>query len=469
MVGQFWGREKELSLMKSLYNGPGSVFLRIYGRRRIGKTQLVQRFLSEIQGKSLYYYVDLAEDAVLLKTMADAIFQQLNEKVVLRTWDDLFAYIAELARERFVLAIDEAPRFLDSRSIFLTRLQLAWDTIPGLKNTKLMILIIGSSIGMMEKIIGRNGPLYGRVTHTIKLKPLDYYEFRQAFPELQEHDRILHYAAFGGTPHYVLAARNERGTVMDKIEKLMVTPQAALSYEAEQLFVAESIREPARYVSILRAIASGKVELNEIQAETGIQKEQLPVYLKRLDKLLDIVRSADPIGGKKKNARYTVSDNFFNFWFRFIFPNRSSIEIGNTRDALEKIGSQLKMHAGGTFEQIASELLTLYQNRDIDGTHILFDRIGKWWNRKGDEIDIVATHFKTGTVYIADVLYSMEEYKPVDLEILQMRIKLLGFPGVYRLILISRSGFSEQVVAEAQRTGIALVDLKKLSELFDAA
>ena len=468
MSEQFWGREKELSTIRKLYADSEAVFLKIYGRRRVGKTELVRQFLSEVTGKSLYYYVDLAEDAILMKTMTESISQQLNETIIMRSWDDFFYYIADKAKERFVLAIDEAPRFLDDRSIFLTRLQLAWDTHPGLKNSKIMIILIGSSIGMMEKITGKNGPLYGRVTHTIKLNQLGYKEFRTAFPELEEPDKIQHYSVFGGTPHYILACRKETGSIVEKIQKLMVSRQASLSNEAEQLFISESIREPARYVSILQAIANGKVELDEITNETGIQKEQIPVYLKRLDKLLNLISSADPIGGKKKNARYTISDPFFKFWFKFIFPSRSSIEIGNTKDVMEKINNELQSYCGGMFEQICTELLMLYQQKQIDGLPILFDKIGKWWNRKGDEIDIIAIHNKTRTVYVIDVLYSANEYSSSDFDALNRRIELFGFAGNYKRIIISKSGFSKHI-KDFKIEETVMIDLKKLTKLFEEA
>lgn len=470
----FWDRKKELASLKEIHAGTHAAFIKLYGRRRIGKTELIRHFLEQCgKGTALYYYVDKAEDTVLMQTMADAIRHQLGETLNLSNWDDLFTYLANKSKQRFVLVIDEAPRFMDNKSVFLTRLQHVWDT--SLKDSKLMLVIVGSSISMMEKMTSHNGPLYGRLTHDIKLSPFRYVDFREVFKEKSEQDILQYYAVFGGTPHYVRMANLEGKKLNDTIMSLLVHPEAALSREAEDLFEIEGVREPARYVTILKAIAQGNLRLPEIANATGIQIEQLPIYLKKLHDRLDLIEPADPIGGKKKNARYDVSDNFFRFWYRFIFPHRSAIEVGNTKDIKQLIDDQLPALTGRVFERVVRELFVLYQGREILGIPIQFDSIGSWWPARGEQgsdngdIDVVARHEKTRTTYVADVKHTNSEYGFTEFNTLQQRIKKLPFGGQVRLFTVSRSGFTTEFKNYAKQNNIILISIEQLSELFDKA
>ena len=471
----FWDRKTELETLKSIHGTKNAAFIKVYGRRRIGKTELILRFLSDLsKGTYLYYYVDKAEDVVYYQTLSDAILRQLGDNVTINSWDDFFDYIAKKSKDRFVLVIDEAPRFMDTKSIFLTRLQHAWGTDPKLENTKIIIILVGSSIGMMERMTEQNGPLYGRITHTIKLSPFRYVDFREVFKDTPEHDIIQHYAVFGGTPHYVRISYLEGKKLDQAIMDLIVKPKSTLSKEADELFDIEGIREPARYVSILKSIAQGHLKLSEMAASSGIQIEQLPTYLNKLHERLDLVEPADPMGGKKKNARYEISDNFFKFWFKFIFPHRSSIEMGNTKDIYLLIQNQLPMFTGRVFERIVRELFVLYQGRDILGIPILFDSIGSWWPSKGEsidtsDIDIVARHEKNKITYVADIKYTNDEYGFTEFNAFENQTKNLPYGGQIITFVVSRSGFKSDFIKYAKDRKITLIDLKQLSMLFDKA
>lgn len=471
----FWDRKTELAHLKTIYGTKNAVFIKVYGRRRIGKTALILRFLKTLpQGTYLYYYVDNAEDMVYYQTLSDAIERQLGDKTAITSWDDFFTYIAKKSHDRFVLVIDEAPRFMDTHSTFFTRLQHAWGTDPKLENSRIMLILVGSSIGMMDRMTNHHGPLYGRITHTLKLSPFRYVDFREVFDKDSEHDTIQQYAVFGGTPHYVRIAYLDGKKLDEAIMALIVKPQSILSREADELFDIEGVREPARYASILKAVAQGNLKLPEIANATGIQMEQLPTYLNKLHERLDLVEPADPMGGKKKNARYDVRDNFFRFWFRFVFPHRSSIELGNTKDIHILIQEQLPAFTGRVFARVVRELFTLYQGREMLGVPILFDEIGSWWPSKGaytdtGDIDVVARHEKSRTTYIADVKYTREKYGFPEFNVLQTRIKNLPYGGQIIIFVFSRSGFSSDFAQYAQEKRIMLVGLEQLSLLFDKA
>ena len=474
----FWDRKVELEGLRAIHETKNAAFVKLYGRRRVGKTELILRFLRELPKRTyLYYYVDRAEDEVYYQTLSDAIERQIGDKVKINSWDDFFDYVAKKSQDRFVLVIDEVPRFMDAKSIFLTRLQHAWGTDPKLENSKVMIILVGSSISMMDRMTNQNGPLYGRITHTKKLSPFRYVDLRGLFKGKPEEEIIKHYAVFGGTPHYVRIAYLESKELDEAIMTLIVRPQSTLSKEADELFDIEGVREPARYVSILTAIAQGNLKLPQIGSLTGIQMEQLPTYLNTLHDRLDLVKPADPIGGKKKNARYEVSDNFFRFWFKFVFPHRSSIELGNTKDIHKLIHDQLPAFTGHVFEKIVRELFILYQGRDIMGVPILFDEIGSWWPSKGElpgmkdtgDIDVVARHEKSKTTYVADVKFTTDEYGFREFNVFQERIKNLPYGGSVLPFIVSRSGFKSDFVKHAKERKIPLIDLEQLSSLFDKA
>ncbi len=469
----FWDRKTELENLKAIHKTKNSAFIKVYGRRRVGKTELILTFLKGLpKGTYLYYYVDKTEDKVYYQTLSDAIERQIGDKVIISSWDDFFDYVARKSQDRFVLVIDETPRFMDTSSIFLTRLQHAWGTDPKLENSKIMAIIVGSSIGMMDRMTNQHGPLYGRITHTIKLSPFRYVDFRQVFKDSSEQDIIQHYAVFGGTPHYVRIAYLEGKKLEDAIMALIVKPQSILSKEADELFEIEGIREPARYISILKGIAQGCLKLPDITNATGIQIEQLPTYLDKLNKRLDLIKPADPMGGKKKNARYEVNDNFFRFWFKFVFPHRSSIEMGNTKDIHALIKDQLPAFTGHAFESIVRELFMLYQERDMLGVPILFDEIGSWWPSKGGgadtgDIDVVARHEKSRTTYVADVKYTKTEYGFPEFNVFQNRTKNLPYGGQIVIFVVSRSGFASDFTKYAKEKRITLIDIGQLSQLFD--
>ena len=178
----FWDRKAELESLKEIYETKNAAFIKLYGRRRVGKTELILRFIKDLpKGTYLYYYVDKAEDAVYYQTLSDAIERQIGDKVKINSWDEFFDYVSKKSQNRFVLVIDEVPRFMDTKSIFLTRLQHAWGTDPKLENSKIMIVLVGSSISMMDRMTNQNGPLYGRITHTKKLSPFRYFDFHELF------------------------------------------------------------------------------------------------------------------------------------------------------------------------------------------------------------------------------------------------------------------------------------------------
>jgi len=470
MPKEFYDREGELKqLNHKLETLKSGEFTVMYGRRRVGKTEIVKQFLEDVKTKKLYFYVDLIEKTGLIEAMSDEIAKQLGETVRFEKWDDFFEYIYQVSvKEKLVLVIDEFQRFLEISPDFITKLQRYWD--EKLKNTKIMLIIVGSSIGMMLRITKSSAaPLYGRISNRMKISPFRYVDFRKMFKSLTEEEKIKYYAVFGGTPHYLMHVKGMAENLYTCISSLVLNRSGKLYEEPAILMESENIRTHARYNSILQSISLGKEITKEIQDYSHIPGTTLPAYLKRLDELLDIIYKKEPVLGKEKHGRYRIKDNFFNFWYKFVFPNQSALNLGNIKSVEDDIKENLNSYVGRIFENVIIELLALYINKKIKGLDIDFEEIGSWWDRKANEIDIVAYNRKKGNILLGEVKWTNEKLDIDVLENLMRKAKFINFKGIYRFMLASKSGFTKKCIDKMNEINCMYIDLSDIEKLFDEA
>ncbi len=322
---------------------------------------------------------------------------------------------------------------------------------------------------MMLKIVkSYAAPLYGRVGGRIKISPFRYVDFRKMFSQMTEEERIRYYAVFGGTPYYLARAKDTAGDIYSRIYTLVLMRDGKLRDESEILMEAENLRTHAKYNSILQAISMGKEATKEIEDYTRIKRTTLPTYLKNLEKLLDIVEKVEPVMGKERHGRYRISDNFFRFWYKFVFPNQS---LFNMADGAEKVHAMIKdnmnAYIAKTFEKIVHELLLLYSGRAIKGLEIDFDQIGSWWDRKANEIDIVAFNRKKGPVLLGEIKWTNEKVDTDLLNDLARKAKLVNFRGEYKLMIVSKSGFTKKCIEKMEQMKCVYLDLADIEKLFD--
>ena len=466
----FYDRKQEINLLKEKYNSLkfGEMVV-LYGRRRVGKTELIKQFLKTLpQKKSLYLYVDLINKRGMLDSFSSSIQEQLKENIIFHEFEDFLKYAEEKStKEKFVLAIDEFQRFLDISPDFITKLQNYWDS--RLKNKKLMLILVGSSIGMIQKITNsKAGALYGRGTK-IKISPFRYADFRLMFDTLSEEKKILIYSVFGGTPYYLEKAKMIEGDIYKKIYELITKKGANLFEEPKNLLEYENIRIHAKYNSILQATASGKETLKEISDFTKIPSNVLTPYLKKLDELLDLIGKKNPILGKERLGRYYIKDNFFKFWYKFIFPNQSALNLGNIDFVNDLIKENLNSYVGRIFEDVVKELLVLYNTKEIKGLKLNFENIGSWWDRGNAEIDVLAYNLKEKKYLVGEIKWTN---KKLDLDVvkeLERKYKLINRQGKYDFIFVSKSGFTENAISRIKELNGIFLDLKDIEELFDKA
>src|SRR3989344_8688608 len=466
---EFYDRKAELVLLKEKYTQidktEKGILITVYGRRRVGKTELIKNFLKGIEKSKLYFYVGLSQREVIFSTLGENIKEQTGDIVKIEKAEDFFEYIIKKSKEeKFILVLDEFQRFLDVAPEVITSMQNYWDS--ELKNQKIMILLVGSSIGMMQKIMDSNaGALYGRA-QKIKISPFKYSDFRLMFKELSEEEKVLRYSVFGGTPYYLEKTKRFKDTE-EAINNLILKKDSELSEEPKAFLEYENVKIHAKYNSILQSISSGKEVLKEIQDFTKMSVSHLPPYIIKLDKLLDLVKKNDPVLGKERLGRYSIRDNFFKFWYRFIFPNETSINLGNTKFVSDLIKENLNGYIGRIFEDVVKELLVLHNTKEIKGVKLNFENLGSWWDRNSNEIDILAYNLKDKNFLLGEVKWTNKELDIEVVDELYRKAKLIHYGGNFQFIFVSKNGFTLKAIKKMQELKAIYLDLKDIEDLFN--
>src|SRR3989338_5011327 len=414
---EFFDRKNELKLLQDKYNGLSpSEMVVLYGRRRVGKTELVKQFLKNIKNH-FYFYVEVTQKSEILNYLSKSVKEQLGEKLVFKDFYEFLSYIGDKSeKEPFVLVIDEFQRFLDIAPEYISSLQNAWDS--KLKNKNIFILLLGSSIGMIQKIMNsKAGALYGRA-QKIKISPFKYSDFRLMFKELSEEEKVIVYSVFGGTPDYLNKFKKSKGDIHERIFDLVLKKGAVLFEEPKNLLEYENVRIHAKYNAILGATSSGKETMKEIQDITHIPSQTMPAYLSRLDELLDLVRRNNPVLGK---------------------------------------------------ERLGRELLVLYNTKEIKGLKLNFENIGSWWDRNNNEIDVLAYNLKEKNFLLGEVKWTNKQLDTDVIVELERKSKYLNHSGTYKFLFVSKNGFTEKALKKMQEIGAIHLDLKEMEELFSKA
>jgi AAA+ ATPase superfamily predicted ATPase len=301
-----------------------------------------------------------------------------------------------------------------------------------------MLILSGSSIGMIKKIaLKGDAPLYGRRTFTINVKPLGFLELREWFSKFSPEDLVKIYAAFGGTPAY-LEKINENISPEDNIINLILK-KGSLLYDEPEYLLLEELRVPSHYMDILTAISLGKCYLSEISDFTKIERENLTTYLNSLE-TLEIISREYPVLVEKKRSKYLITDPFFEFWFRFVRPNKTILELGLEEKLWNNLKDEFNTYLGRIFEKIAKEyIVTKIKSGEIK---ITANVIGNWQYEK-EEIGLVA--------------YSSKEKRLISFEV---KWKELSYEDA-KDILLKLIEKSNPIKAERKEYGIIA---KKISE-----
>ncbi len=384
----FYNRKDELKKLNKYLHREGFDLIIIYGRRRIGKTALILEATKNM--KRLYY---MALEKNNLKSFYEKSMSLFPEISKLKAdWEILFDYLKDKVQ---VIIIDEFQNMIKEDKSILSVFQRIVDSS---QSSNLKIVLLGSTVSIItSKVLSYKSPLYGRKSLSMKLKPIKFLNLTEFFPNKKIHELVEIYGFTDGLPYY-LTKIDKNISFWDWLDENLVDFVDEMDFLMKYEF-----EDVGTYKSILYAIALGKTKLNEIKEVTGLKRTDLSSYLKNLIEV-DFVERIVPVteSPKSKKGRYYLKDNFLRFWFRYIYPNLSSIEEGVFD--INLIKSDYNRYLGLVFEKICKQFLVEMIKQ---GIFPKFTKIGKQWGnipkeRKSYEIDIVAINEHTKEILFCE-------------------------------------------------------------------
>lgn len=457
----FIGRENELAALQRCYESGSFECFVIYGRRRVGKTAIINQFC---KGKRAIYFQALESDiARNVEALSSAITMMgqggrpVPDAPVYANFSAALEAVFDLAaEERCVLVIDEYPYLARADASVSSILQHAIDNHKDA--SKLMIVLCGSSMSFMAKqVLGYESPLYGRRTAQLKIEPFDFAQSRSFHPRLGTCDALEVYALTGGIPLYLEKVDGE-ASLEDNLARNFLDPSCYLFEEPGNLLKQE-LREPRQYNNVLQAIANGASKLNEIATSAHISTSNCTFVLDNLQEL-GIVRKSMPFGEtSKRKGIYEICDTFFRFWYRYVPRYMALAQTGRADMAAHLIAGQMSEFAGPVFEQVCTEWLWAHSG---DNLPLLMLKAGRWWGgnpatHEQEEVNIVATGEPKGAGIVAECKWSNRAVGAQVIETLERRAALLPIEEAH-LFVFSRSGFTDACKeAAAKRVDVTLV------------
>lgn len=459
----FVNRVSELALLEKHYRSGKAELFVLYGRRRVGKTELLAHFC---EGKRhIFFVADQVSEQVLRTNLSKAVNEVLfgagQSGAIYSTWEDLFDTLARQSlSERLIVVLDEFPYLVTAYPPLASILQRLWD--QSLKNSQIMLILNGSYIGMMEEtVLGYKAPMYGRRTAQYLLEPLEFLDAQSFFMPYDPGDRLRAYAVYGGTPAYLQTIRPD--VPLDENILDGILQRGSTLYDEVRFVLQQELREPRNYYAVLQALASSNTRSNEIKQATGL--ENITPYLETLQQL-HLIERVVPVTEtqphKSRRGLYRLKDNYLRFWFRFVLPNRSQLERGATKAVFStSIQPELDHFASSVYEQVCQQILW---KMGLDGRLPFMPKhIGGWW-QANREVDIVVVG--EDQLMLVECKWSNRAVGTDILSELEAKAKdVLHEAGGNKIsfALCSRSGFTENMQALAKsRQDVLLWDWKEV-------
>lgn len=449
----FLNRITELELLERRFASDKAELFVLYGRRRVGKTDLLTHFCQD--KRHIFFVADLSAERMLRAGFSAAVngtlFGPEQANAVYGSWEDIFVALAAAAQsERLVVVIDEFPYLVAAYPAIASILQRIWDHT--LKHSQMMLILCGSYIGMMEEtVLGYKAPLYGRRTGQYLLEPLQFVDAQAFFPGYDASDRVRTYAVYGGTPAY-LQAIDPRRSLEANIRDSILT-RGAFLYDEVRFVLQQELREPRNYFAILQAIAGGRTQMNEIKQVVGL--EGVSAYLETLQQL-HLVERVVPVTEtqpyKSRRGLYRLKDHFLRFWFRFAHPNWSQLEQGAGAEILARlVMPQIDLFTGPVFEDVCQQFL--WRAGQAQSLPLAPQRIGGWW-QANEEVDLVV--LADDQALLVECKWTARAVGVDILQDLERKARLMAAELGNRQIfygLCARAGFTEQLQEMAGARG----------------
>lgn len=461
---QFINRKKELEFLENQIKKPSS-FVVLYGRRRVGKSELIKQF---IKNKKAIYLLSTQEvEKEVIESFSAEISKYFKDSALKVNPFSKFRQIAEYLKDKnttdLILVIDEFPYLVDANKAIPSILQKYWDS--HLSSAGLHMILCGSSIGAMEtQVLGRKSPLYGRRTGQWKVDPLPFAQFVKFFHDAGFEKLIELYSITGGIPLYVLEFDGSK-TVFENARTAIAT-RGSLLYQETDIILKEELREPKTYFSILKEISAGRNSLNELSNALGVERTTLTRYLNTLIEL-DLIELIKPVTSAKKSrdSIYFMKDNYFKFWFVFIYPFIKDLDSFIFDGFERNFRENFNTYIGKQFEMVCMEAVR-------SANPIKSTNIGKWWGayrdmetkeRKTAEIDIVSINEQTKEILFVECKWREKVNARYILAKLKDKAKHVQWNNEKRIehyAIFARS-FKQKIV----EPGLILIDLKDLEKM----
>lgn len=430
---RFYNRENEIAELKRIcdlsftHNSRMTV---LTGRRRIGKTSLIKKAFEDSDAPMLYFFTGRKAEAALVDDFVREIHDKLHGYVPegLMSVTGVLKHLFELAKtEKFTLVIDEFQEFMTVNPSVFSDLQNLWDSYR--LDTNMNLVLSGSVLSMMRRIFtDAHEPLFGRADNIINLRPFRIKVVKEILkdynPKYTNGDLLALYSITGGIPKYIELFCDNGHVTEESMLRFSVSYMSPFIDEGRNLLITEIGRDYGTYFSILLAIAQGRTSQAEITAALGGMA--IGGHLDRLENTYNIISKFRPVmskPGSKNTVRFRISDNFMQFWFRFIERNRSMIELDNYEDLREVVMRDYPTYSGLMLEKYFRQKLA-----EEGG----FREIGSWWEAKSgkeaNEIDIVGIRTEGKSALVAEVKRNARNYdnKSFMAKIEHIRAKILS-------------------------------------------
>lgn len=461
----FIDREAELQALEREYAREGSSFVVVYGRRRVGKTELISRFIRN--RRSLYYLATEEPELQNLESFqsvaADFLQSDLLRAARISRWEDVFREIARTCGptdERAVIVIDEFQYLGRANPAYPSIFQRIWDTM--LKDANVMLVLCGSLISLMrDQVLSEESPLYGRRTAQIRMGQIPFLRYREFLPGRSTRELVERYAVTGGVPKYIELFEDEKD-VYSAISA-NVLDRSGFLYDEPNFLLQREMPDVGTYFALIRAIAGGAHRPSEISRSFGVRQTSLGKYLKTLIDL-DVLERQVPVTesnpDKSKKSLYRIKDNFLQFWFRFVLPNLSYLETGRTAVVEKRIREHfIDGHVAYVYEDVCRE--RLWDLEDSGELGFVPERVGRWWSGR-DEIDVVGLSASEGRAVWGECKFWKDPVGANVLRALEEKAARVPWERDRRtdaFALFSASGFTDELREIAEMRGdVVLID-----------
>ena len=416
---KFYDRTEEIATLRKIRDNSweNAQFTVITGRRRIGKTSLVLKAYEDTP--MLYFFVGRKAENLLCEEFRQEVESKLSIKMggTPANFAELFDFLMALSKERnLTLFIDEFQNFAKISPSVFSDMQRIWDL--GHSESKINLIVCGSVYSMMTKIFrDSKEPLYNRQNRFMNVKAFKPSVLKEIMndhaPDYTKDDLLALYSFTGGVAKYVQLLIEDHAYSVDAMIDSIISSDSIFINEGRAILVEEFGKDYDTYFSILSAIASGNTRRNEIESIIG---KEIGGYLTRLEDDYGIIKKEIPLGAKllSKNAVYIIQDNFFTFWFRFIFKYGHIIEIGAYEQMRTLIRRDYTTFSGKMLERYFHALYA------ETGKYTIIDR---WWDRKGEnEIDMIAANEIDKTAVIYEI---KRQRKNINIAELDAKVKIM--------------------------------------------